>query len=317
MYLGIEIGGTKLQLGVGRGDGSSLVECCRHDVDIRLGADGILAQIKETGSRLIDRYDVARIGIGFGGPVNSADTRVIKSHQVEGWNNFPLGEWCRKSFERPAVIANDCNVAALAEARFGAGRNARRLFFVTVGTGIGGGLVIDGELVGTERPAVAEIGHLRPGLDADQPELTIEATSSGQGIERTVQAELTNRQQRHPEDADRHDLLTRCGSRPQQISAKIIAEAAGDGNQLALGVLQHAWETLGWGLAQVVTLLAPEVIAVGGGVSLIGEALFFQPLRQQVCRYVFPPLRESYSLVSAELGELVVVQGALALAAES
>ena len=95
----------------------------------------------------------------------------------------------------------------------------------------------------------------------------------------------------------------------------MLTQAAAEGNELAREVLGHAHEALGWAIAQTITLLAPEVVVVGGGVSLAGEQLFFAPLRKQVERYVFPPLAESYEIRPAELGELVVVQGALALAA--
>ena len=90
---------------------------------------------------------------------------------------------------------------------------------------------------------------------------------------------------------------------------------SGDGNQIARQVLDHACQALGWGIAQVITLIAPEVIVVGGGVSLIGEQFFFMPLRAEVARYVFPPLARSYKIVPAGLGELAVVHGAIALAA--
>ena len=95
----------------------------------------------------------------------------------------------------------------------------------------------------------------------------------------------------------------------------MVAQAAAEGNEVAKEVLDHACQALGWALAQVITLLAPEVVVVGGGVSLMGEQLFFSPLRAEVERYVFPPLVGSYRLSPAALGELVVVHGAVALAA--
>jgi glucokinase len=111
------------------------------------------------------------------------------------------------------------------------------------------------------------------------------------------------------------DLAARCDNNPEQITAKLVAQAAADGNEIAREVLDHACQALGWAIAQVVTLVAPEVIVVGGGVSLIGEPLFFIPLRAAVSRYVFPPLAGSYRIVPATLGELAVVHGAIALAA--
>jgi glucokinase len=111
------------------------------------------------------------------------------------------------------------------------------------------------------------------------------------------------------------DLWRRCKGDPEQLSAKVVAVAAAEGNQLALDVLSHAWQALGWGIAQMITLLAPAVVVIGGGVSLMGEELLFEPLRAAVERYVFPPFAGTYQVVPAKLGEEMVVYGALALAA--
>jgi glucokinase len=339
LFLGIEIGGTKLQLGVGRGDGSPMFALERLDVDAARGALGILEQIDRTGAMLIARHKPVRIGIGFGGPVNSTAGRVVKSHQVAGWEDLALGTWCQQLFSLPTKLGNDCDVAALAEARFGAGRGAKSVFFITVGTGIGGGFVVEGRNYGLDRPAVAEIGHLRPGLLADSPEATVEALASGPGIAAAALARISGDVAR-PLDSIRvaagfaralpvrerlasaqdreseyiRELVDRCDGKPEQITAKIVARAADDGNPLAQEVLAHSAQALGWAIAQVVTLVAPETIVIGGGVSLIGESLFFAPLRTEVERYVFPPLRGSYRILPAALGEEVVVHGALALA---
>src|SRR5688572_27563181 len=133
MYLGIEIGGTKLQLGVGHPTRSTLVELARCDVAPQNGARGILDQIEKSARDLIARHQVVRIGIGFGGPVSAGV--VTKSHQIDGWENFPLADWCRQKFGLETVLGNDCDAAALAEASVGAGRGARTVFYVTVGTG--------------------------------------------------------------------------------------------------------------------------------------------------------------------------------------
>lgn len=322
LYLGIEIGGTKLQLAVGAGDGSPFVKLERAEIDAARGAEGIREQILHAGRFLMSRHDVARIGIGFGGPIDSAAGRTITSHQVPGWDDFPLVEWCGEKLGKPAVLGNDCDVAALAEARFGAGRGHRVVFFTTVGTGVGGGLVIDGTLYQPGQRAVAEIGHLRPGLAAADVHQTVEAAASGRGIERAMVAKLEGALDPQLTGAslggefadDRLDLLSRCGGLPDLLTAVQIGEAAANGNALALEVLGHATETLGWAVAQVVTLVAPGVVVVGGGVSLMGEELFFEPVRRAASRYVFPPLQASLNIVPAALGERVVVQGALALA---
>lgn len=339
MYLGIEIGGTKLQLGVGDGTSAQLAAWERLDIDAKRGAAAILEQIERAAAGLIQRFPVARMGIGFGGPVDSATGRVIVSHQVDGWRDFPLASWCHQTLGVPAVLGNDCDSAALAEAKYGAGRGKESVFYVTVGTGIGGGFVKGGVLHGRGRPASAEIGHLRPGLQADRPEATVESLASGLGIAeaaktrlsgelaRPLRADAPRRKRQHSLREDesspaedlqeecRRDLLERAGGDPDSVTAKLVGQAAAEGNPLAAEVLQRSCQVLGWAIAQMITLLAPEVVVVGGGVSLLGEELFFAPLRQAVRRYVFPPLAEAYEIAPAALGELVVVHGAVALAA--
>jgi len=314
MFLGIEIGGTKLQLGVGTGAGPPFAAFRRLDVDASRGAAGILEQIALAGRDLSKECPYHSIGFGFGGPINGPAGIVTTSHQVAGWDNFPLADWCTKIFGVPTFLGNDCDMAALAEARFGAGRGKHSVFYVTVGTGVGGGLVFDGALFGSHRPAVAEIGHLRPGLDAINPAQTIESISSGRGIEAAIREILTRKR---AEDRAAAELLKLCHDDPRQLTGKMVADAAQAGNPIASGVMDRACQALGWGIAQVITLLAIEVVIVGGGVSLAGDAVFLDPLRRHVGQYVFPPLRNSYAILPAQLGEEVVVQGAVAMAAHA
>lgn len=338
MFLGIEIGGTKLQLGVGSGDGPKLLALERRTVERSQGAAAIREQILEAGRSLLGRFPIQRIGYGFGGPVNSATGRVITSHQVEGWTDFPIVDWTREAFGLPVRLGNDCDVAALAEATYGAGLGYGTVFYITVGTGIGGGLVIDGKSQGSGRLAIAEIGHLRPGPLADDPHWTVESLAAGPGIEAAARA-LVSGQTRHElvnlsafrpadiappwpvgttesqADDDTDDLLSRCLGQVDQLTAKQIAQAAAQGNRIANSALHQCHVTLGWAIAQLVTLLSPHVVVIGGGVSLMGEQLFFEPIRQQVRRFVFPPLADSVRIVPASLDEEVVVHGAIALAA--
>ena len=312
-YLGIEIGGTKLQFGVGTGRSGELLTLIRRDVDRGAGAAGILRQIAEVAPGLVAEYAVAAVGIGFGGPVDAVAGRVTRSNQVAGWEDMPLVEWCTELLGVPSVLANDCDCAALAEARYGAGRGAATVLYVTVGTGIGGGLVVGDKLLGRGRPAVAEIGHLRPGTDAARPADTVEAVAAGPAIAQAVRRRLSPGS---VPPAARQDLLRRCGHDPERLTAKLVAEAAADGNAIATAVLQHAIQTLGWAIAQALTLTAADVVVVGGGVSLIGEGGFFKPLRKAVAGYVFAPLRGSYRVVPAGLGEGVVVCGAVGIGSE-
>jgi len=340
MYLGIEIGGTKLQLGIGSGDGPPLMELERIDVQPGRGAEPIRRQIARAARLLIERHGIRAVGIGFGGPVDAEAGRTITSHQVEGWQDFPLGEWCRQTLNLPIVLANDSDCAGLAEARFGAGKGHRVVFYTNVGSGIGGSLAVDGQLYRGGSGVAAEVGHLRPGLQFDRPDQTLESIASGFGITAAVQARLTDPAS-HPLDSQVHlarpsqpdavrqrliereeadekdaaDLLERCEGQADRLTTKIVAQAALAGNRIARDVFNHACQAFGWGIAQMVTLVAPDIVVVGGGVSLVGDELLFIPLRNHVRRYVFPPLDGTFDIVPAQLGEEVVLHGALALAA--
>jgi glucokinase len=312
MLLGIEIGGTKLQLGVGRGSGPPLAALERLDVNPQQGAEGIRRQIEEAAQPLIDQYGVTRIGIGFGGPVDSKRGRVIVSHQVEGWKDFPLVEWCQTTLGLPTLLANDSDSAGLAEARFGGGKDHPVVFYNNIGSGIGGALVIDGRLYQGGGGVASEIGHLRPGLEAERPDQDLESIASGWAI--AAQARQLVHEGRFP-PAHAADLAARCDGAIERLDTRILAQAAEAGNPLALAVFDRACRAVGWALAQAVTLLAPSVVVMGGGVALAGETVFLGPLRSYVDRYVFPPLRGTYRIVPAALGEEVVVHGVLALAA--
>jgi len=144
MFLGCEIGGTKLQVGVVSGRGQ-LRQLVRLPVDRAAGRAGILRQFTQIIPGILRDNPVQAIGVGFGGPVDSGRGRVVRSHQIAGWSGFELRRWFARQFQLPVAVENDSNCAALAEARCGAGRGQRVVFYTNIGTGIGGGLVIDGQ----------------------------------------------------------------------------------------------------------------------------------------------------------------------------
>ncbi|MCA9169766.1 MAG: ROK family protein [Planctomycetales bacterium] len=307
----IEIGGTKLQLAVAAETApEKLLDVHRLPIDRQAGAPGILALIEQTLTQLTTRYSLSAIGVGFGGPVDVGQGRAITSHQVSGWTNFALRDWLQQRWPVPVAIDNDCNVAALAEARLGAGKACSRVLYTTVGTGIGGGFIINGQIDGQDRPAITEIGHLRPGLVAERPEMTVEAIASGLGIERTMTEALQAPGYFGCSPADADEFRQRLGDTP--LSARFIAEQSQAGQLLALRVFADATQTLGWALAQATTLLAPHVIVIGGGVSLVGQP-FFAAVTHWWHTYVFPPLSKVVHITPAALGEEVVLHGAIQL----
>jgi glucokinase len=312
-YLGIEIGGTKLQLGVGPGDGT-LAARWRGAVDGAAGPEGIRRQITAAVPELLaqaglGRAELRAAGIGFGGPVDDATHTIIKSHQIEGWDGFPLAEWIADMLGRPAALGNDADVAGLAEALFGAGKGLSPVFYVTVGSGIGGGLIIGGEIYRGSGRGAAEIGHLRVAVEtpAGVRRVPLEEASSGWAIGNAARDGLRG-------GADVSPRLIRLAGGAEKVTAAHVAEAAAAGDPFAGSVLRRAWTGLAEGICQVIALLCPRRIVIGGGVSLMGERVFFQPLRELVAERVFRPFAGCYEIVPAALGEAVVVHGALALA---
>ena len=311
MFLGIEIGGTKLQLGVGAGDGH-LAGLWRGPVDVSAGPEGIRRQIIQAVPELlkqskIDRARIKGIGIGFGGPVDDHSHTIIKSHQIEGWDNFPLENWLADLLGMPAVLGNDADVAGLAEALFGAGKGLSPIFYVTIGSGIGGGLIINGEIYRGCGRGAAEIGHLKVRELGDGVRyLPLEEHASGWAVSRKAGVALS----RGVPPSLQNVRLNPDGF----LTAEQIAQAASQHDALALSILRGAQSHLADAICHVIALLCPRRIVIGGGVSLMGEELLFAPLRNMVAERVFKPFADCYEIVPAALGEEVVVHGALALA---
>jgi glucokinase len=312
MFLGIEIGGTKLQLGVGPDDGK-LRGLWRGAVDVAAGPEGIRRQIVAAVPELlakagIDRGELRGVGIGFGGPVDDATHTVIKSHQIEGWDNYPLADWISEVVGLPAALGNDADVAGLAEALHGAGKGLSPIFYITIGSGIGGGFIINGEIYRGCGRGAAEIGHLqvfRPLGGRLSGERPLEEWASGWAIANSARVHLLSRTEKHLLD----DLTG-----DDSITARTIARAAEQGDELAQDILTRAWEALAEGICYTIALLCPRRIVIGGGVSLMGEKLLFQPLRRMVAERVFKSFAGLTDIVPAALGEEVVVHGAIALA---
>ncbi|MDY3554660.1 ROK family protein [Gemmata sp. JC717] len=302
MFLGIEIGGTKLQLGLGHGDGH-IHALWRGTVNPAEGGEGIRKQIISAVPELLakantDRGSLKGVGIGFGGPTDDRSQTVIKSHQIKGWDGFPLADWVSDLVGAPAVLCNDADVAGLGEALFGAGRGLSPIFYITVGTGVGGGLIIDGQIYRGVGRGAAEIGHyvqVCSGQTNDDSRVTTEDLASGRAIE--------SRAARVPGLAG-NGLL----------SAKSLADLATTGDPTARFILGRTTSALAEAIAQMITLLCPARVVIGGGVSLIGEELFFRPIREEVALLTFPPFAGLTDIVPAALGQEVVIHGALALA---
>jgi glucokinase len=298
-YLGIEIGGTKLQLVAG--DAAARITArVRLNVDQARGGAGIREQIQRALPNLLEQAQPAGIGVGFGGPVDSATGQICCSHQIEGWSEFPLGDWLRGLTGLPVRVDNDANTASLGEAQRGAGRGHNPVFYVTLGSGVGGGLVVDGRIYHGAKPGEAEIGHVR----LDRSGVIVEDRCSGWAVDRKIRDACAR---------ELHSALTRLTANLTSGQARALVPALAQDDALARQILAEVADDLAFGLSHVTQLMHPEVIVLGGGLSLVGE-----PLRVAVAsalqRYVMEAFAPGPRVVLAGLGEDAVPVGALLLA---
>ncbi len=307
--LGIEIGGTKLQAGVGLRE-NKLMSTVRANINAEQGAQGIQNQLPDLCNEALQKAectwdDISGIGVGFGGPVDSQKGIVITSHQVEGWDRFPLQDWIENTFSKPAVIQNDASTAGYAEAHLGAGKGCSRVFYITIGSGIGGGWIINGKIDEGQGFGAAEIGHCWvPDPDTGEPEL-LEHVCSGWSIGGRAQQAL---------ELDEEDSILRqwFEGRLDQITAKDVYKAAEQDDDFATVILDETSKTLAVAICNIIALLHPQKIIIGGGVSLMGD-LFWKPLISTVESNCFEPFAGKYEIVPAALEEDVVVAGAVLL----
>jgi glucokinase len=306
--IGIEIGGTKTQVGIGSAQSGLLPGgIIRRPVKREEGANGILRDVVSMVDDLlvskdISASDVCRIGIGFGGPLDSARGVILKSFQIDGWTDFPLKEWAEAQWRVPVTLENDASTAGLAEYKFGQGRGCSRLFYMTVGSGVGGGWILNGKIDNGQGLGAAEMGHMWVPHPRTGELAELEQVCSGWAIgQRARQAA-----------SGVHALLEELAGSPDRIDAKVVYQAAEKGDETALGILKETCQTLGVAISNVVALLHPERVVLGGGVSLMGP-LFWDLLQAEFRSRVMAVFAPQVELVPAALKEDVVVIGALCL----
>lgn len=298
LLLGLEIGGSKLQLVAGLSP-TRVLHRQRLIVDRAGGGAGIREQIRGALERWKDlRWRAG--AVGFGGPVNWTSGQIRCSNQVEGWDNLDLRGWLEELIEAPVGVENDASLAALAEARHGAGQGFSPVFYTNSGSGVGGGLIINGEIYHGVPPGQAEFGHLR--LFAGGP--SVEEHCSGWAVDRKIR----ERCEKHPASD-----LARLAGETRGGEAKILADALRAGDSAAQQILEATAAELAFALSHVVHLFHPGVVVLGGGLSLLGE-----PWRGAVARaipgHLMSAFRPGPEIRLAALGEDVVPVGALALA---
>jgi glucokinase len=298
--LGIEIGGTKIQLVTGEASGR-IVARRRLMVDKSRGGEGIREQIAAALPELLREFKPTAIGVGFGGPVDRASGRIAVSHQIEGWSGFDLAGWLRGLSGLPVAIENDANTAALGEACWGAGRGFDPVFYVTLGSGVGGGLVVGGKIYHGATPGEAEIGHVR----LDKSGTIVEQRCSGWAVDEKIR-EATRREP--------WSLLGKLTADADRGQARALSPALSQNCPVSRRILDETAEDLAFALSHVTHLFHPQIIVLGGGLSLVGEPLR-AAVAAQLPRFLMDVFGRGPEVKIAALGEDAVPVGTLLCAA--
>ena len=299
VFIGIEIGGTKLQLVTSDGAGT-INERLRYSIKAADGAEGIKRQIEEGIQKLLSIDTIRSIGVGFGGPVDWKTGEIQLSHQIEGWGNFNMKSWLEKLSGLPVSIDNDANTAALAEATKGCGRGFDNVFYMTIGSGIGGGLVVNQQIYHGRIPGEVEIGHLR----LDKSGVTLENKCSGWAVNNKVRSHI----QKNPNS--RLSLLSKDKAVPE---AFLLTPALNENDPDALAIVDDVADDIAFALSHVVHLFNPAIIVIGGGLSLLKDHLI-KPVSEKLPQYLLKALLPPPTIVTASLNEDVVPIGAIELA---
>ncbi|HEX4627257.1 MAG TPA: ROK family protein, partial [Gemmatimonadales bacterium] len=284
--VGVDLGGTNIVVGTVAEDGSELVGLVSEPTIPEQGADAVLGRIAKLARASMAAArgkQIAGVGIGSPGPLDTKTGVVLLTPNL-GWTNYPLRDRLAEALGLPATLDNDANCAIFGEWWRGAARGAQHVVGLTIGTGIGGGIVLGGEIYRGASDIAGEIGHMTIDLNGRRCKCgnygCLEAYASGpaiaaravEGIEAGVDTGL-------PQYV-RGDL--------SKITAQLVYEAAHDGDDFALEVVKDTARFLGAGVASIVNIFNPGVVVICGGVTLAGERLF-GPLKSEVKRRAFKP----------------------------
>ncbi len=309
--LGLDIGGTKLAAGVVDPSGRVLSFVVGPSEPER-GPDVELRRLFDLGRRAVadsgvDWSAVTAVGIGCGGPLDAARGVLVAPLHLPGWHDVPVTAIAEAAYHRRAVLDNDATAAAAAEHRYGAGAGTRNMIYLTISTGVGGGVVADGRLYrgagnGAELGHVTVDWHGRPCRGCGRPGC-LEAYVSGTSIAERAREALAA--------ADGGSSLASL----EEPTAADVAAAARAGDALARAVWDETVAALACGLTSIVNVFEPETVVLGGGVSRAGEQLL-APVREWVREHAMEPAGRSVEIVASALGEQVGVVGAAAIVYE-
>ena len=305
--IGADVGGTKLLVGVL--DESMEVSDERLARTTGLRSDQLIELLEDSFRDMINSQpDVAAIGLGVPATIDRRKGLAIGAVNLD-IVDVPIRDELQERLDLPVSIDNDGNLAALAEQHYGAGRGARNVVMLTIGTGIGGGLILDGEIYRGRNGAGAELGHTV--IEADGP--PCQGNCPGRGcVETLASGTALGREGRIAAEREPDSALGRMATAGRQITGVEVTEAALAGDPTARDVVQLIGHRLGIAMTTFANIFEPDVIVVGGGVMAAGE-LLLEPAREQIVRHALPPMNKT-PVVAAELGPRAGMIGAAALA---
>lgn len=305
ILVGIDLGGTNAQGAAAAPDGTILK---RGKIPTRSahGAHTVIADLADMVRDLADGHPISAIGLGVPGLLDLENGVCLFSGNLN-WERVPIAAKLTELTGAPVYIDNDVRVAALGELAQGQARGCKDFIYITVGTGVGSGIFIDGRLLRGPRWSAGEVGHMV--LDPQGPACTcgsrgcLEALASATAIAREGRAAAA----KHPDS-----LLNKLAVRTEDMDAALVFKAANLGDPAAAQVVDAAMAWLGIGVANLVNIFNPELVVIGGGVSLAGDKLL-TPVRNQVQRLAMPVQRETVRIVTSALADSAGVDGALEL----
>jgi glucokinase len=253
-----------------------------------------------------------RIGIAAPGPLDPFKGIILSTPNLPGWENVPLADEISTSFDCPVVINNDANLAALGEWKHGAGQGCNDLIYLTISTGIGGGVITQGQLLLGAHGLAGELGHMTvvpKGPRCGCGQLGhLEAIASGTSIARIARERL---------EAGESSILSEMVSDYADVDAVILGQAAGEGDPFAYSIIENAGKAIGSHLASLVHAFNPTRIVIGGGLSQLGD-LLFSPVRKAIKdEIIHPAYLQNLEVQSAELGDNAGLIGAMVLARQT
>ena len=310
LTIGIDIGGTKVLGGVVDENGKILAT--QRVPTPKEGGAALTKTIADVANHLLKDHDVVALGVSAAGLISSDRETILATGNISGWNGVNLKEELNKFVDLPIFIENDANSAAWGESRYGAGVGEDHMLILTIGTGVGGGAIIDGKLLRGAHGISAEFGHIRVVPEGQLCSCgargCLEQYASGNALMRHVREAISA----SPDAA--YNLLARADGTIEGLTGHHITQAAGDGDPIALAGFNTTAQWLGAGIASLSALFDPACVVIGGGVIEAGEILL-APTRAALERLIpFSGRRPIPKVVAATLGNDAGLVGAADLA---